>query len=352
LRDHRQLWTTLGLGLYLVASLVACDRLLSATDSAGGDACTPGACVEAGNPDARERDGGSTGANTETGSPDARDAEGGSSPEDGAYVESGNADAADDAATPSTLLGPNLVLWLEADKGVITDVASGAVTAWQDQSAYRNHATSMGTDDGGIPLIVNPTGINNLPTIHFLGSTTYFSIPDAPSLEFGFDNVFTWVVASDSSPVAIPSRILWTKQAVSHPYVGFGLYANLNGTYSIASILSAPGPYAVCDQSSPQALYDNGLPVFIEAARSQSALTIDAWETAVAAAHCNASVAPLISNAPVNLTNTAPLRIGGQGGSAQALTGDIAAIIIATGSVTDAQRSGVSDYLSLKYSAP
>jgi hypothetical protein len=292
----------------------------------------------------------SSDAGDESTNSDASDASDAGASDGGDAAQDAVGDAATDAATtPSSVLGQNLALWLEADKGVTTDPSSSAVTGWQDQSGNGNNATTMGITDGGMPMSVNPTAINNRPAIHFPGSTTYLSIPDAASLHFGSNNVFTWVIATGHSPQAAYSRMVWTKQNVNGPYIGFGLFMNLNNGYSIASILAGAGPYAVCDQDAGSMAYNNGQPLFIEATRTQSALTINAWAGGDAGASCGASVPPVISDAGVDLTNISPLRIGGQGGSAQALTGDIAAIIIAMGSVTDAQRRAVSDYLSRKY---
>src|SRR5258708_6195117 len=65
-----------------------------------------------------------------------------------------------------------LVLWLKADAGITTN-ATGAVTAWADQSGQNNNAVQ--TDDAKAPQFI-PTALNNKPALHFDGVDDYLDV--------------------------------------------------------------------------------------------------------------------------------------------------------------------------------
>jgi hypothetical protein len=259
---------------------------------------------------------------------------------DGGVADGAATDAQDAAvAFVPSALGAQLVLWLEADHGVAVSAGNGSVTTWADQSTYGNNAAVQAQDN---PLIVNPTGIGGKPSIHFPGSATYLSIPDATSLDFSSSAITTWVVFQASSPLSVNSRILWTKQNLNSPYIGFGLYQNFGNSYGIASLLSGAGPYAVA-ASADAGQYDNDTPLLVIGSR-------DATNLSVTVAGNTVSVPPIIADAGVNCTTTDPLRIGGQtGGGGQNISGDIAAIFIATGAISSTDAAGMLTYIHGKY---
>ena len=72
----------------------------------------------------------------------------------------------------------SLSVWYDANQGVVE--TSGAVTQWNDQSGYDNHATPPAV--GNRPALVT-AAVNGYPTITFDGSDDYLTAPDDASLD-------------------------------------------------------------------------------------------------------------------------------------------------------------------------
>ncbi len=71
---------------------------------------------------------------------------------------------------PISPLPANLMLWLDADKGITT--SGTAVTSWADQSGNGKNATG-GTSPS---LVASNPAFNNLPTVNFNGSSQYMNV--------------------------------------------------------------------------------------------------------------------------------------------------------------------------------
>ncbi len=83
--------------------------------------------------------------------------------------------AADQPVAPS-----GLIVWLEANSGVTAD-GSGKVTAWADQTVFKNNA-NQGNSGNQPTLITSTGGLNGNPVVRFDGSSSYLAIKDNPSL--------------------------------------------------------------------------------------------------------------------------------------------------------------------------
>ena len=135
-----------------------------------------------------------------------------------------------------TLLGPRLVVWLDASQE--TGLSHGAEMAqWIDRSGANNNALQ--------PLSLNrpvysTQGINGLPTVTFRG-TNYFVASDSPSLRFGTDDFAVMVVAR-GSPATNANAALLLKMETVPPFRGLVLYLNATPAPSLkAAIRIDPG---------------------------------------------------------------------------------------------------------------
>lgn len=79
-----------------------------------------------------------------------------------------------------------LSFWIDANQGVTT--TGTAVTQWDDQSGYGNHAAPAAVANRPT---YNASGTNNHPTVTFDGTDDYLTAPDDNSLDF---STFTIVV--------------------------------------------------------------------------------------------------------------------------------------------------------------
>ncbi len=150
-----------------------------------------------------------------------------------------------------------LVLWLDAARGV--SVNGGLVTAWADQTSFKNDATQ------GIPLRQpkpNPGAINNLPGVEFKSNVgtaqgNMLVIADSASLQWGTGDFLVAAVARfDNDPkdgLVAGAAVLYSRFKFNMSvYTGAILVGNVPGTiYQPGLALqgasmrqgSAPGPY-------------------------------------------------------------------------------------------------------------
>ncbi|PYI86585.1 MAG: hypothetical protein DME26_08745, partial [Verrucomicrobia bacterium] len=110
------------------------------------------------------------------------------------------------ASTPPLTVKSNLQLWLEADAGVTTN-ASGAVTAWADQSGHTNDAAQA--DDSLAPTLVS-NGVNGKPVLRFDGMDDYLEVADSDSVSIAGDITSLFVVKMDDFATY---RAVWAKTA-------------------------------------------------------------------------------------------------------------------------------------------
>ncbi len=233
-------------------------------------------------------------------------------------------------------LGARVALWLRGDEGVTA--TEGAVTAWADQSPHENDAHAY----GAVTFAATST-IANAPAIRFDGKTGYLAVGDSPSLHFGTEDLAGFVVFSHASPTSTASRMLFSKQSEGWPYRGFGVFANWNNGWGIGGLVQYPTPSVFMESQDVSAFTEK--PVLAIVRRTGDTLSIATSDAIV-------SQSALSESSPVDLTNSASLRIGGQGGEGQTLTGDIAEIVIVRGAMADTEVRDVAVYLRTKYWGP
>src|SRR5687767_12212210 len=123
------------------------------------------------------------------------------------------------ALSPANL--PGLVLWLDADRGVVKDT-QGNVLFWRDQSgvnndAYQNHADYR-------PALL-PKAIGGKPAVSFNGSQTKFVLmTDTASLRFGIGAYTVLAVAKYRGKVS--DQVLFSKIDPTDPWAGVSLLLN------------------------------------------------------------------------------------------------------------------------------
>jgi hypothetical protein len=113
-------------------------------------------------------------------------------------------------AAPSYSPTSSLKLWLKADAGV-TAGASGAVTAWKDQSGNNNNAAQ--SDEALAPRLV-AQAVNSQPALYFDGTSKYLDVPTTDSLVMTGDITSLFVVEFDDFATY---RAVWGKTASNLP---------------------------------------------------------------------------------------------------------------------------------------
>jgi hypothetical protein len=133
-----------------------------------------------------------------------------------------------DAGCPSSLLSwspgtlPGLVLWLDAAKGA-GSTPGGLVSLWSDQSPAHNDATQT---NGQYQPMLEVGAIGGFPAVRFDGHTSYLSIADGPSLQWGTSDYAILVVARFSVTLDMPNQVLFQKSTMDSPFYGPQLYVN------------------------------------------------------------------------------------------------------------------------------
>lgn len=125
------------------------------------------------------------------------------------------------AASLSPASVPGLVLWLDAAKGLAA--AGQPVPLWSDQSPAHNDASQP---NSGLQPVVEGSAIGGLPAIQFNGSTTFLSIADSASLQWGTADYTLLAVARFSIDLGTTSQELFQKTALDAPYPGPELMVN------------------------------------------------------------------------------------------------------------------------------
>ena len=114
------------------------------------------------------------------------------------------------ASTPPVTSG--LKVWLAADAGVTTN-ATGAVTAWTDQSSNGNDAYP--TDESTSPLLV-PNTLNGKPVLRFAGGNPGQFLEVLGDTSFLAGDISTFAIVKFNNFSGAPAyRTVWTKTAGS-----------------------------------------------------------------------------------------------------------------------------------------
>lgn len=238
-------------------------------------------------------------------------------------------------ATPlSVALTPPAIgrqLWLRADAGVTTN-ASGAVTAWDDQSGNANNA-SQSLDENFAPSLVS-NAANGHPVLRFDGTDDYLEVASSTSIAITGDIASFFVVKFDDFATF---RAVWGKTDINQPrptdyYVvpgggvprvfrgGDGGNDSVDGAGRLAT-----NSYMVLGFNQSGNAFSHHLNGAPFGAGSMDAVPTDAGK---------------------------PLRIGTRDDFATQMKGDIAELLIYDAALSGADLKSLSSYLGAKYAVP
>jgi hypothetical protein len=239
--------------------------------------------------------------------------------------------------TPAVI--PNLVLWLESDRGI--DAALGAkISEWRDQSPLQNDA-KQSTELFAPKLATDP--VSGMPALEFT-SKAWMMISDDLSLRWGVLDFLVLVVYRSTARCDSGCILqqLYRKQEVNEPWVGPGLGIQPGGKIEVHLSHWAANHWL----ASPAMGYDSGRIHLVGAQRRSSwpSLRIDGTD--------------FPSDLPrevVNLDASGQnVYFGAHGINPDPpidfpFTGYISAIIAVAGPVSAADVSALESYLMLKY---
>jgi hypothetical protein len=247
---------------------------------------------------------------------------------------------------------PNLVLWLDAAKGVT--LTQGKVSLWADQTVNHNDASQSAS---ARQPSVTAQAINGLPGIHFdaggdagiVVGGQLLTIADSASLEWGTgDFLIEAVLRYDNTPSLDPVTsygVIYNKEPPppgSASGGGPALFANSpigpSQSGSTAFVAAVDPSDAVLSAATGN---NDGKGHLVASARNGTTL-----EIRVGGASSGTKTIPTVN---VDATNT-PVRIGADGDANLArLDGDIAEIIAVKGTVAASDLNGIEAYLKSKY---
>jgi Big-like domain-containing protein/concanavalin A-like lectin/glucanase superfamily protein len=238
-------------------------------------------------------------------------------------------------ATPlSVVLAPPAIgqqLWLRADAGVTTN-ASGAVTAWDDQSGHVNNA-SQSLDLNFAPALIN-NAANGKPVLRFDGVDDYLEVASSPSIAITGDIASFFVVKFDDFATF---RAVWGKTDINQP---------------------RPTDYYVLPGSGvPRAFRggDTGNDSVDGAGRlATNAYLVVGFNQAGNAFSHHLNGAPFGGGSMDAVPTDAgkPLRIGTRDDFATQMKGDIAELLIYDTALSSSQIQSLASYLGAKYGVP
>jgi hypothetical protein len=265
---------------------------------------------------------------------DANDANDASAAPDAA-IDAGGTDGPP-AWTPRSL--SNLVLWLEADRGIAT-TPGAPIDIWRDQSGRNNHAFQP--DDASAPtLVVN--AVNGLPAVRFR-RPSWLVVADTQAMRWG-TNDFTLLIVergADPCPSCSGQQLLFVKHEQAPPYSGPQMVLSLpDGRIRYFLTLDAQ------DFLSTRPGYASGGTHLIGMRRSFGRLELraDGWP-----------VATVVGHDPVNLDaagSNAHIGAHGVAGDQWQFNGDIAAVVGIKGSLSVSEYAMLEEYLLRKYGVP
>lgn len=234
-----------------------------------------------------------------------------------------------------TIFEPNSVsgntLWLSAD-GSVTEF-SGQVLAWSDNSG-NSIAFAQGVAANQPTLVANEPLLNNKPTIHFDGTSDYFTAGNV--LNIGTDNLSIFMIAK-----------------------GTGVYLSKfgNGTapFNLYSLLNLSG-YGEGTEIAGDAYQEvhttlaSNYHVFnVSLNRTTSAINLKRNFVNVATA-----VSSGISSSTYNFSTSNPLLMGryAMTGTPYYLNGDVAEVLYYNTNLSTSDRLKIEQYLNDKYAPP
>jgi hypothetical protein len=246
------------------------------------------------------------------------------------------ADAQPDGGWTPAGLGAALALWLDGDRGVTTTAcaSNSCVAIWADQSGNGN--TAYVDLERASPPVVAPATYNGHRALRFDGSSTSFTVADAPSLQ---PSGSCTIVAVAAEQRAFHQGALYSKTALDYPYVGIALWGSYTGGF--------PHGAAVVQVD------------FNQYAASPNGGIDDAKLHLFAGIFDGARLSLVVDDAPpVSISATVPppfgapgvaAFVGGNPAGGQVFIGDIAEVILVGRTLDATEWAAMRAYLNAKY---
>jgi hypothetical protein len=266
-------------------------------------------------------------------------------------LDAGYVDSPFDTNAMSVPAIDNVVLWLDASRGVAAE--NGRVAKWSDQSTLHNDALQNNT--AAEPVFV-PTGPSGYPVIRFEAARkTVLLVADAPSLHFGTGDLTIEVVVSyhNKSKGGMPVDHLDGWGYVFNKMVGNRLGVGLMGNWP-TSETSPIGSQFGCETTeqggsllSKAMGYNDDKPRLWGMRRTGT--TVELRRNLVV--DNSGKWSPPVD---VDAMGTPPISIGarlyeGQSTASFPLDGDIAEVVAVKGTISTEQLAALENYLIGKY---
>ncbi len=233
----------------------------------------------------------------------------------------------------------DLALWLKADAGVVE--TSGYVSQWTDQSGNGNNAVQA---NSAAQPFLNAGVANGLPAIYFNGSASFLEAAHSPSLTLNGDITVLMVMNPDDLG-AIHSPISKTG----------GIYSTTNGNnmpapFDIQIKKTAGNPILVWGNQEGAAPPAFTAGVGLAPGQFQLVSFVVRGTNATSYINGNFTGAAVLTSAPWDAGN--PLRLGMRAdltGTPPKLKGYLAEVMVFRGTVSEADRVALDNYLGPKY---
>lgn len=238
--------------------------------------------------------------------------------------------AATGSATTSLSVTSGLQLWLKADAGVTKD-ASGAVTAWSDQSGKNNHATQP---DATLAPTFADNAVNGKPVLRF-ASGNYLDVATSPSVAITGDVASFFVVKFNDFATY---RAVWGKTAANVPRPT---------DYYLLPTTGVPRVYRGSD--------DGNRNVFVDGARvpANTVVALGFSQAGTLMTHYLNGQPSGSGQMVVTPTDSGTeLRIGSRDDLVTKMDGDMAELLIYDRDVSGDDQRAVASYLAGKYGIP
>ena len=247
-------------------------------------------------------------------------------------------------AAPSAPPTNNLMVWLNAGTGLTTN-SDGSVASWNDQSLNGNNATPTTnapyeTLEGLLDVTVAPYLSNNVvngqPAVHFNGSNSILTIPDAGTA-FTVGDFTTFSVVRFSQAWFSFNQIIWTKASNN-------LACPLDMRFAAGQTFVYRGNGAV-GYGDIESGVNTALPLnqFLDLGVTCAGTTVSMY------AGASSYSSGVIASLPGDGSGSLPLTIGLRDDAGTGLYGDIAEILIYEGAQPATNLASIAAYLNGKY---
>ena len=249
---------------------------------------------------------------------------------------------------------PELIVWLKADAGVLTD-GNGNLTQWTDQSVYGHNAlTNLAINQYSAAPTLATGAANGLPAVNFNGSQI-LNIPNDPDLAINGDVTICLVLDKAVTGTCDPISKTGGKGL---PYTGTPQHGYTNN-------LPAPFDYQISSAQKSIWVWGNGDGGAPTTLTSSGALVINQYYIVTMVVRgtnsswylngsfngsANLPQAPADGGNPIMLGVRADS--GNVGDAGATFTGNLAEVMVLRGTVTPADLVSINGYLGTKYNIP